>query len=63
MPVHITGGRELNTLGHNIKLIPPQYVKPYVRGNKNDCNDALANKLARIGWAILAHKTVYQPVC
>ena len=34
--------RELNTLGHPVKLIPPQYVKPYVRGNKNDYNDALA---------------------
>jgi len=34
--------RELKTLGHQVKLIPPQYVKPFVRGNKNDYNDALA---------------------
>ncbi len=34
--------RELGALGHKVKLIPPQYVKPYVRGNKNDYNDALA---------------------
>jgi len=34
--------RQLATLGHKVKLIPPQYVKPYVRGNKNDYNDALA---------------------
>ena len=34
--------RELMTLGHEVKLIPPQYVKPFVRGNKNDYNDALA---------------------
>ena len=34
--------RELGGLGHQVKLIPPQYVKPYVRGNKNDYNDALA---------------------
>lgn len=34
--------RELTSLGHEVKLIPPQYVKPYVRGNKNDYNDALA---------------------
>ncbi len=34
--------RELGALGHQVKLIPPQYVKPYVRGNKNDYNDALA---------------------
>jgi len=33
--------RELDCLGHEVKLIPPQYVKPYVRGNKNDYNDAL----------------------
>jgi len=34
--------RELQALGHVVKLIPPQYVKPYVRGNKNDYNDAQA---------------------
>ncbi len=34
--------REVGALGHQVKLIPPQYVKPYVRGNKNDYNDALA---------------------
>ncbi|MCP4288840.1 MAG: IS110 family transposase [Gammaproteobacteria bacterium] len=34
--------RELEVLGHQVKLIPPQYVKAYVRGNKNDYNDALA---------------------
>ena len=35
-------GRELGALGHQVKLIPPQYVKAYLRGNKNDYNDALA---------------------
>ena len=34
--------RELQSQGHQVKLIPPQYVKPFVRGNKNDYNDALA---------------------
>ena len=34
--------RQLSAMGHEVKLIPPQYVKPYVRGNKNDYNDALA---------------------
>ncbi len=29
-------------LGHKVKLIAPQYVKPYVKGNKNDYNDAEA---------------------
>ena len=34
--------REFQKLGHEIKLIAPQYVKPYVKGNKNDYNDAEA---------------------
>ena len=35
-------GRELQSLGHNVRLMPPQYVKPYVKRNKNDRNDAEA---------------------
>ncbi len=34
--------RELEALGHEVKLLAPQYVKAFVRGNKNDYNDALA---------------------
>lgn len=34
--------RELSQLGHTVKLLPAQHVKPFVRGNKNDFNDALA---------------------
>lgn len=34
--------REIKALGHQVKLIAPQYVKPYVKGNKNDYNDAEA---------------------
>jgi transposase len=34
--------RELIALGHRVKLIPPAYVKPYVRRNKNDAADAAA---------------------
>lgn len=34
--------REIMALGHEVKLISPQYVKPYVKGNKNDYNDAEA---------------------
>ena len=34
--------REIKALGHEVKLIAPQYVKPYVKGNKNDYNDAEA---------------------
>lgn len=35
-------GREMTKLGHEVKLIPAQHVTPFVRGNKNDRNDALA---------------------
>ena len=34
--------RELSRLGHQVRLIPPQYVKPYVKRAKNDRNDAEA---------------------
>jgi transposase len=34
--------RELSKLGHRVKLIPPAYVKPYVRRQKNDRADAAA---------------------
>ena len=35
-------GRSFRELGHEVKLLPPQYVKPYVKTNKNDYNDAEA---------------------
>ena len=35
-------GRELQSRGFQVKLIPPQHVKPFVKGNKNDRNDAFA---------------------
>jgi transposase len=34
--------RELVKLGHDARLMSPQFVKPYVKGNKNDANDAEA---------------------
>lgn len=35
-------GRTFQQLGHKALLIPPQHVKPFVKGNKNDRNDAFA---------------------
>jgi transposase len=34
--------RKLTALGHEVRLIPPQYVKPYLKRGKNDRNDAEA---------------------
>jgi transposase len=34
--------RELTALGHEVKLMPPAYVKPYVKRQKNDAADAEA---------------------
>ncbi len=34
--------REIGALGHEVKLMPPQYVKPYVKTQKNDMADAEA---------------------
>jgi transposase len=35
-------GRELRKLGHTVRLMPPRYVKPYVKRQKNDAADAEA---------------------
>ncbi len=35
-------GREIGKLGHEVRLIPPAYVKPFVRRQKNDAADAEA---------------------
>jgi transposase len=34
--------RQFEHLGHTVRVISPQFVKPFVRGNKNDGNDAAA---------------------
>lgn len=35
-------GRELQALGHTVRLMPPGYVKAYLKRSKNDANDAAA---------------------
>lgn len=55
-------GRELKALGHEVKLIPAQHVKAYLRGNKNDFNDAraIAEALTRPNMPGVAIKTTEQ---
>ena len=35
-------GRRAEALGHTVKLMPPSYVKAYLKRSKNDANDAAA---------------------
>ena len=35
-------GRALTALGHTVRLMPPSYVKAYLKRSKNDANDAAA---------------------
>ncbi len=34
--------REIAALGHDVRLMPPQFVKPYIKSQKNDAADAEA---------------------
>lgn len=44
--------RRFKQLGHEVRLLPPQHVKAYLRGQKNDYNDALAIAEASVHSAI-----------
>jgi transposase len=52
-------GRELRKLGHRVRLIPPRYVKPYVKRQKNDAADAEAICKAALVGAV---RLVVSPV-
>jgi transposase len=38
--IEACGARELRRFGHDVRLMPPQYVRPYVKTNKPDAADA-----------------------
>ena len=54
--------RELQKLGHTVKLMAPQFVKPYVKGNKNDTNDAeaICEAVSQPNMRFVSIKTVAQ---
>ena len=54
--------QELAALGHEVRLIPPQYVKPYVKRGKNDRNDAeaICEAAGRPGMHFVPAKSVMQ---
>ena len=55
-------GRQFSIYGHEVKLIAPQFVKPYVKGNKNDFNDseAICEAVSRPTMRFVPIKSVEQ---
>ena len=54
--------RELKALGHTVRLMPPAYVKPYVKRQKNDATDAeaICEAVTRANMRFVATKTPEQ---
>ena len=52
--------RELRALGHTVRLMPPAYVKPYVKRQKNDAADAeaICEAVTRANMRFVSTKTV-----
>jgi transposase len=57
--------RELQTLGHTVRLMPPAYVKPYVKRQKNDAADAeaICEAVTRATMRFVETKTPEQQSC
>ena len=57
--------RELQALGHKVRLMPPAYVKPYVKRQKNDAADAeaICEAVTRANMRFVATKTPEQQSC
>jgi transposase len=55
-------GRRLFELGHDVRIMPPQYVRPYLKGNKHDAADAEAccEAVQRPGMRFVPLKTEAQ---
>ncbi len=54
--------RELQSRGYSVRLIPPQFVVPYVKSNKNDANDAeaICEAMSRPSMRFVSVKRVEQ---
>ena len=54
--------RKLQSFGHTVKLMAPQFVKPYVKTNKNDvaCAEAICEAVARPNMRFVPIKTAEQ---
>jgi transposase len=60
--------REMRRIGHDVRLIAPRYVRPFIKRQKNDAADAEAiveaalrpNRMARGIWAMLTKQEDYR---
>jgi transposase len=61
----LLGARELQALGHTVRLMPPAYVKPYVKRQKNDMADAeaICEAVTRANMRFVPTKTTEQQSC
>ena len=57
--------RKLQALGHTVRLMPPAYVKPYVKRHKNDAADAeaICEAVTRANMRFVETKTPEQQSC
>ena len=57
--------RELQALGHKVRLMPPAYVRPYVKRQKNDAADAeaICEAVTRANMRFVETKTPEQQSC
>ena len=57
--------RELQLVGNTVRLMPPAYVKPYVKRHKNDATDAeaICEAVARANMRFVTIKTPEQQGC
>jgi transposase len=57
--------RQLKALGHSVRLMPPAYVKPYVKRQKNDATDAeaICEAVTRANMRFVETKTPEQQSC
>jgi hypothetical protein len=57
--------RQLQALGHTVRLMPPAYVKPYVKRQKNDAADAeaICEAVTRPNMRFVPTKTPEQQSC
>ena len=54
--------RTFEQMGHTVKIMAPKFVKPYIKSNKNDANDAagIAEAVTRPDMRFVAVKSIEQ---